>query len=456
VNLLSDNTNNKDLDQTSNCYNCFKSIPSIAVFCPFCGIQIAESVQQDTGQPTYSSFESYKKYFIDANKKPEKPGLLKLPLFFIIFCIFGLELLLEFLVILFYILIIPTQEITNEVSLVLSNIIRILQVAVLFYFITRNRHMVNFRPFDNSKSSETSTLRYNNSVIYSIKTSVLTISLIISLVFLLNLVSVYVIDLIKSLFNINTAYNSPYSSFSETDALLIIFAISAIFFAPILEEVLFRGFLHYSFAKANLSDWSQYFLQAFLFAFLHLLPDIIGNASLDFIILHMISTSTLAIGATWLRKKYDSVTYSILLHMAWNSFSTILSFIPELVQSESDLIFFDNLLIGSFIIVSLLAIFFLKITKEWSFGTPQAIKSFKTDKDSILYKVVILTIFFAVFFNILQFLPIFLEDYDFNEMQIVIYILSVSIISGFLLFIWSRRLYDATIFEILKKNNREL
>ncbi|MHA1989336.1 MAG: CPBP family glutamic-type intramembrane protease [Candidatus Hodarchaeales archaeon] len=458
------------------CGNCFKRLPNIAQFCPFCGFEADtpaskicpnchKPVRQDTvfcqfcgvnTKTPVTDLPPIPAHYTQLYKKPKKPGIFKLPLFYIIFCIFGIELALEFFVVLLYALISTSPEIQLEITLILSNIIRFLQVFIIYFIISRNSNFKNFRPFKSNSNLESDSNKIRNPVRYSIKTTVLTVPLIISLVYLTNTLAIILIDYLKSLFNISSPYFSPYSEFGQSDIVIIIFSITAIFIAPILEEILFRGFLQYSFVKAGLSDWSQYFLQAFLFSFLHLFPDIIGNGSIDFIMLHMFSTATLAIGATWLRKKYDSVTYSILLHGGWNSLSVILSYLSQIIPSEADLLLIEAVLLGIFVIISVLSIIFLKLTKEWKLGIPYALKNFKNDSDNLLFKIVIFSVCLAVISNILQFLPFlpFFSLITLDEFQLFFYMISISVISAFFLFFWPNYVYDTTLAEIKEEKQK--
>ncbi|MHA1983047.1 MAG: CPBP family glutamic-type intramembrane protease [Candidatus Hodarchaeales archaeon] len=450
-----------DIPTSNICPNCHKPVQKNTVYCQFCGIntknfRFGEYPPQVSEQNLTGDFQQIPAHPVQLYRKPKKPGIFKLPLFYLIFCIFGIELALEFFVVLLYALISTSPEIPLEITLILSNIIRFLQVFVIYFIISRKSNFKNFRPFQSKSNLESNSNTIRNPVRYSIKTTLLTIPLIISLVYLANTLAIILIDYLKSLFNVSSNYFSPYSEFGQSDIVIIIFTITAIFIAPVLEEILFRGYLHHSFVKAGLSDWSQYFLQAFLFAFLHLFPDIIGNGSIDFILLHMFSTATLAIGATWLRKKYDSVTYSILLHAAWNSLSVILSYLSQIFPSEADLLLIEAILLVCFIIISAISFIFLKLTKEWKLSIPVAIKNFRNDSDNLLYRIVILSVCLAIISSLLQFLPFlpFFSSISLDEFQLFFYMISISVISTIFLFVWPNYLYDTTLDEVKKEKQK--
>jgi len=104
---------------------------------------------------------------------------------------------------------------------------------------------------------------------------------------------------------------------AESPYLLTIAMISTVIAAPILEELVFRGFMQ-TYLKSKIGFWKALFCTSLIFALFHLSPSQgIGNFTLVF------SLFTLALYLGFLYEKRKSLIAPIALHMTFNSISVM-------------------------------------------------------------------------------------------------------------------------------------
>ncbi|OLS21540.1 MAG: hypothetical protein HeimC3_35240 [Candidatus Heimdallarchaeota archaeon LC_3] len=444
------------------CPTCQELLPRNAVYCAFCGNRtkslgsypaIANFSPQLEGY--YSINQSQMNYYPTLPSKPRKPGVLKLPIFFFIFCIFGTELAFSFFITIIYGIVTLNPEVTTEITLILTIIVRLSQIILIYIIISNYKSFEKFRPFQiKSSKKDESEVNFEKKTDNFKRDSQFSLSIIINFIIVLTLliyisetIFVYIIDFLKDTFSITNPTISPYTDYFASDSTIFLFTILAIIIAPIVEEVLFRGYLQHAFDKSEIPDWSQYFLQAFLFAFAHFLPDLVENSSWDFILIHMLSTGLFAITATWLRKKFGSVTYPILLHALSNSISTGLVVFSQYLPNNTDFVILDIVLVLISILIAIFLYIFLKRGNHWKISVPYSLKTFKQNKGDIVNRIILLTLISSVIFNILQVYVVILE---FN--QAFIYIVVVSLVSSFLYFIWPKYIVDSTISKLKSIN----
>jgi membrane protease YdiL (CAAX protease family) len=92
---------------------------------------------------------------------------------------------------------------------------------------------------------------------------------------------------------------------SEYDLILVLSFVSMVIAAPIVEEILFRGYILDAIRKIH-GDTVAVLGSAGLFGLLHLEPYVVGMASLGGVIYG------------WVRIKTGSLWPSIVSHMVWN------------------------------------------------------------------------------------------------------------------------------------------
>lgn len=109
--------------------------------------------------------------------------------------------------------------------------------------------------------------------------------------------------------------------FKQYPLLFTAMALLVVFFIPIIEEVLFRGFLQ-SWLRRKIGRFGALFLTAALFAIVHFVPSQgIGNVEL------IVSLFVLACALGFIYEKEQSLLAPISLHVAFNGVSVlILSF----------------------------------------------------------------------------------------------------------------------------------
>ena len=105
---------------------------------------------------------------------------------------------------------------------------------------------------------------------------------------------------------ISSAINSP----SISDQLVILTAVCIS--APILEELIFRGFLWDALSNTRLKPWAVWLITSFIFAFFHLDP------------LHVFAVTFTGLFLGWLRWMSQSIWPSIFGHFVNNALAAAL------------------------------------------------------------------------------------------------------------------------------------
>ena len=108
--------------------------------------------------------------------------------------------------------------------------------------------------------------------------------------------------------------------------------LTAVLMAPVLEEIVFRGFV-YTRLKKGLGKLAAVVITSLLFGIAH------GT------VIWFIYTFIFSIVLIWIFEKFQSLTASILLHLAYNLSGMALSLIPE-EAGMSVLVLFATAVVG--------------------------------------------------------------------------------------------------------------
>lgn len=478
----------KTLDKKYYCINCHQIIPEQAKYCLYCGqnqsdnthitcpncgsVDEYENFCKSCGTPlksnnnsfqsipdpntayyTYNQPQSY--YF--PHQKMQKPAWWKIPIFYIILGVFGLSILTQLIIIfggiflLSFVTVITANSI-NDMSfqLLLGLIVQITGLILLIIAVNRFFGFKSFWKQNSSSSidSENETTQDNDlksSVLIDKKqkaqVSILEIvAFLIILVALLNIIDTvmfYIITAIKDLFSISAPFISAYDSFGESTDLYILFALTAIFFAPIHEELLFRGYLQQALERSGTADWAHYVIQGVSFAFLHLAGDILLGGTLDFIVLHMISTATFGVAATWLKKKTGKIIYPILFHGLANTTSVLFTIFSDLLPLEADTLFIDLILFFLMIGLVIILLSILNFRQKWTLNKPLSLKNVDIKSKSTLSFIARVFIFIGIF-ELLQYGFLIISD----PVQILGYFLFISALTALLYYFWGKKIMD--------------
>ena len=248
------------------------------------------------------------------------------------------------------------------------------------------------------------------------------------------------ITFFKVLIRDSAPTTSSYNIYYQNNEFFLLFIFLAIIFAPIHEELLFRGFLQQSLYKADIPVWSQYVIQAVAFAYLHLLGDIADGGSWDFIVLHMISIGMFALCATWLKRQYKTVIICMIFHSLSNAVELFLPYITTYLPLNISSDTYDLLLTIIFLIGALALFLLLAYFKQINLSFSKVSKANIRNRSIINFVFRFLLIF--IFFDLTQL--IFVVLVILNPTPVTI----LEIIIGYVLFIfgiyilWGKNIVD--------------
>lgn len=106
---------------------------------------------------------------------------------------------------------------------------------------------------------------------------------------------------------------------TQSPALLIGFLVLAIFIAPLIEEIIFRGYFFHVLSRVKGQRFAIYCI-AFIFAFLH-----VGQYWGDWMAIGMVAL--LGLTLTYLRAWSESTLSSVIMHYVYNLGVTVIPFI---------------------------------------------------------------------------------------------------------------------------------
>ena len=440
---------------SKSCSRCSFILPIEAKFCTNCGAKFDENtvVPQNTVYNIPPAYPPYPNYAIYYPNYPfnypsayyfEKPKWWHLPVFYIVFCIFGL-LVLSQLVTIFFLVFLGIKQFQIQEIIYVDIFTKLFQLGLIIFALKYFKGMKNFfskkqtQKF-NSKHSEDKELLSKKSM--NIVTKLLYVILFVILLLAVDLYSYVIISFVKEFLNINSATSSSYSfldTSTNQDFLLIFFWVCI--FAPLHEEILFRGILQQALDRSDTSDFVHYIIQGTTFAFMHLAGDILNGGSPDFVLIHMISTFTFAVASTYLRKKFNSLIPSILLHSFSNTLSLSFNFLTTSYFTINQLNIIELAIYILPLILIPLILILLFIFGHWKISKPSA---FKQDKGrNFIIKLLIV----ELVCNISQYIFVVIP----NQMDQFLLLLLISGISFILYFIWGSKVKDLTFQEIINE-----
>ena len=431
------------------CTNCYSTNPMNAKFCFNCGGSFAEKSQlpyrSNQTQYTYVQPIYPPPYNYTYTHYYQKPKWWNLPVFFVIFCIFGL-IILASLITLFSAVLFGMTGVSFQDQIYLDMATKIVQLAFIVFALKYFRGFHFFFSKNNSQkdNSQDVTDEPRQEEQIKKKMNIITKFLFILLfVFILLVIDLYT-DVIISFLREFFKFGSTTSSYSFLDTnfsqyfLLITFWV--VIFAPIHEEILFRGILQQALDKSSTSDFSHYIIQGLTFAFMHLAGDILNGGSIDFVMLHMISTFTFAVASTYLRKKFNSLIPSILLHSFSNGLSLSFTFLTTsyFTTDQLNLITILIYILPIFFIIGILIIFYL--LGHWKLKKPLSLTQDKSK--NFIFRILVL----AGIFNIFQYGFILVPSLQSQFAYIIVF----AIISLLMFILWGSRVKDLAWNDIKK------
>ena len=465
------------------CPNCRITLPIDAKYCANCGINLETTAVQSQNfpnpqpqpgyyspfpqysqqpqnpqnsqypqypQPQYPQYPPYPNYpytYYPVNQNYnfyfEKPKWWNLPVFYIIFCMFGLLIVSSLVVVITLIFLgLRNTNLSLTETIYIDVFTKMFQlfliVIAIFYFkglkgFFSNGPKYTGPPKVSEEIKEPQTKPTN---------LIIKVMFVLLLVFILLVVDLYtnlIVAFIEEFFNLNTTSSSSYSFLdsSLTQDFLIIFLWACVF-APIHEEILFRGILQQALNKSGTSDFSHYIIQGTTFAFMHLAGDILNGGSPDFVLLHMVSTFLFGVSSTYLRKKFNSLIPSILLHSLSNTLSLSFSFVttPYFTTDQVNMISIAIYIVPILLIIILLAILYL--SGHWKIKKPL---SFEQEKAR---KFIFAILGLALIFNISQYLYIILP-----LSQQLTYLIVITLASIVVYFLWGSKVKDVPFNQVV-------
>lgn len=417
-----------------NCANCRFTVPIDSRFCPNCGIDIQNTnvipyrniLSYIPPQPAYYPSYTYNYYY-------QKPKWWNLPVFFMIFGIFGL-LMLSSMAVVIIVASIGLTTFTFPETIYLDMATKLFQLLLIFIAIKYFRGLKTFftkRTTDKTNSSEQDTVTTSLPVKPKVFTKALFVLLFVFIILVVDLYTSLIVTVLQGF--LHTGNTSSAYSFLDNNInqyfLLIVFWV--VIFAPIHEEILFRGILQQGLDRSVTSNFSHYIIQGVTFAFMHLAGDVLMGGSFDFVILHMISTFTFAICSTYLRKKFHSLLPSIFLHALSNGLSLSFDFIstPYFTADQVNLISNLIYIIPILLILAILGLLFL--LHQWKPKKPESLQEIKNI--NFIFKALII----ALIFNVSQYFYIVLPT-----SQQFIFIILVTIASLAIFIYWGKKIRD--------------
>ena len=178
----------------------------------------------------------------------------------------------------------------------------------------------------------------------------------------------------------------------------------------------------------------HHFIQGVSFAFIHLPGDILGGASFDFIIIHMISAGLFGIAATWLKKTYKTVIVPMIFHGLSNLVSVTIPFIEQFFLDVS--FDFDLVLLVTSLFMLAVFLSILKFRYKWKVTKPLFLQD-RSFKSKSAFQFIFRVLLLILVLTSLQYGFILL-----SESAILSYILAISIISIIIFILWGSKIVD--------------
>lgn len=476
------------LDKKRYCYNCSRYIPLNSKYCPYCGTVLfplkycpqcgskiisgnfcricgfkisklllaanyytpmSNSYQISNPMNIYLPFQ----YF----NKPPEPKWWKSPVFFISMCISGLGpaayIIALFILAFFPIFTFNYDEIyfiTYTLGGFLATFLLILAIFNFsgFQSFWKSTPETDSQPYpQNTSDSSLNTSQKINIRMFipklSFKTFLWAIFFIIFFVLFSNVIEDFIFRIItdfKALIRDSTPTTSSYDVYYQSTEFFLLFAFIGVIFAPIHEELLFRGFLQQSLYKAEIPVWSQYTIQAIAFAYLHLLGDIFGGGSWDFIVLHMISVGIFALCATWLKRRYKTVILPMIFHSLSNAIGIFLPYINSYFPLNVNNDTYDLILTFTFLVISLFLLVLFIYFKQIKLARPKIHPATTKNWSMINFIFRFLVIF--VFFDVSQLIFVVFESLGLNPFLLLASIIGYVVFMLGLYYLWGKKIID--------------
>ncbi|MFW9995458.1 MAG: type II CAAX prenyl endopeptidase Rce1 family protein [Candidatus Odinarchaeota archaeon] len=382
-------------------------------YCTNCGLLITSSVQPVY---PYNSPVPFRYPVSTAQvpfKKPESPSWWKLPAFHAIFGTYALMLPLGilFLLILFFLDVSFLLTYSDSISFQLifemsARIFQLVIIAIIIYKFDGYKDFLKLSPRTLQNEGEIDEWGGQQAFHWKevIKEAIPYIVVFVLALVLLDVVVFLVLELLKSLLEVDVPFSSAYEGYYVSWEATLVFTFMIVIFAPIHEELLFRGYIYQSLVRTGTSEWVQYSFQAIGFALLHLPGDLASGASWDFIIVHLIVTGGFGLFATYLRKKFDTVVVPMIFHGCFNLFPTILDLMLILLPQINDLIEVDIILIVVSLITCIYLLNRLKSAGKWKPRFFWRQESFSLNRQDLgfftaITGLMIIIIFAEIFFS---------------------------------------------------------
>ena len=416
-------------------------LPKQKLICPYCQ-------HENEVDNLYCSFCSNNLQFL-YDYQPSKPRWWKLPVFFIIYCIFGLILLSNLagsLLLMLFVKIdtLPTVVASNY-EIIAIDIVQVVLILVALKFFKGFQSF--FKPVENNQDNSITDITKVKNKLYKKSNfirAILFILLLMSIILVIENTTDPIIQFFRNFFHLGPTKSAYATDNNHLIQYFYIIFFADCIFAPIIEETIFRGFLQQALNRSGTSDFSHFLIQGITFSLAHLAGDISNGGSIDFIISHMIFTFTFAICSTFLRKKFNSLIPSILLHSLNNSIAdfngllTLNFFIPHQKQVIGIIVYALSIAL-IVIIVALLYLF-----DGWK---PHIPLTFKQNKNqNFTFRI----LFVAVLADISQYLIVFLP-----AGAKILYFLGM-IVFNFILFIyWANMIHDIPWKQLATESKNE-
>lgn len=439
---------------TKICSNCFKKTPVGVVFCPYCGTKIGSKTNElhVNSQPQINNQSPYQgaappyygpPYFAPY-LRPREPHWYQLPVFYITFCIFGLLLVSQFVsTIIGYLFGLNLLNPTVKDLIYLDILIKLFQLSLIIIAIKGFNGLKSFFSKQEVEPTDEVDLDIKKKTNRpNILIAVIFVILFLCIILVSNSFVDFIISYIKAFFHITTDTKSGYDfidSSIQIDFVLIAFWLAL--FAPIHEEILFRGIFQQALDKSGTSDLSHYLIQGVTFALLHLAGDVLNGGTWDFVAPHMIFTFLFAVLATYLRKKFNSLLPSMVLHSLNNGLSVLSIFITANYFTADQLNLISNLFYVGPIILILVILIVLYVTHQWKISKPLSLKQ-KNNYKKFIFMVLVIAVV-CNFFNYAFIL--------FPRLESQSTFLLISVVASVVVFIiWGKNVNDITWHKIKK------
>ena len=399
-----------------------------ASFCFRCGQAFSPQFTFPASSDPY--YRQFPGPFVAIAEIPSSPSWWRMPVYFLLFCIFGLTITSTFISLPFLFLLEGLGFRDGSLELVFSMVVSTVNLFLIFFALKKFRPFQNFFKFTKSSSIEMSRERSTSSNLGKLFLVLLMFSglnLILLLIDYLILIG-------------NFPINSGYDVYQSEESMYI-FLITIVVFAPVNEEILFRQFFHLGLLRANVQEWIQYVLQGLVFTWAHLLPDVLAQSAPAFIVSHSLFVFVFAICATWLRKRTMSIVPPILFHAIMNGSGYLIDIISSF--------FLGGLSLRELILVWIMVFFILGIFLNigavlfslWKPGLPASLASARFDRSSSFF--VIGALVFTIVSAVAQYLFLLVPDSTNNFLLVFLTSIGVLMISSILYIYWGNKVIDS-------------